>query len=461
MENQYYPIVLSSKDARLVEKYYDDAMACRVSIADAENLIQKLPESCNLWLHAGFDGFPQNARICQKMYEGDGSMPNSWFDYVRSLPAFDLLRDESIIQQNGRHSLTDDQSEDVRDSVFRALDDCLGFEPGLITVPQLAQGEKSERNCVNQSLATFSSEWAEDRNFEGFVYPLIFSGLRGQTEDYDWRGKVDRAIEYANIAGARHLWVVDASLDEEKAAGSYRDSRFPRLIEIHETINEKKDEEMAIIGGPYWGFNLLLWAKQLIDAPVIAVGSGFRYYLSGGIPRNPIPRAVIPPLRRLVFVDSTLARWFEQALEKLSPTEPEYSEMEAPGEDIENMSDEALNSVDEYEKQGSDEDIYSDMLSDVLDEDNIETIVSKLENLSTESRVRAVADEWRDQVAKFYKDWLSSIGEAPAEVRTLRLYQQLSKAYMLGKVLNGQIVDRPGYSGAPSAHAEQLKDFCL
>ena len=461
MTDNYIPIVHSSKDAELVRQHYPDASACRIPLASNLNAREELPEKCKLWIDAGFDGFPQRARLCRKMEERHNKAPNSWYEYCRNLPAFGILADEEITEKDGRNTLSTDHAESLRQTVFEVLDDCLDNSPNLITVPQLAQGSGGNRNCLNRALAELTSEWARKRKFKRLVYPLIFSGLEGQTEGQIWKRKVDTAIDYSRTAAARFFWVVDASLDEEKAAGSLKSTRFPRLISIHEHLRQELRHK-TIIGGPYWGFNILLWAKGLIDYPAIAIGSGFRYYLSGGIPRTPLPRAAIPPLRRLAIADRHLDQWFEHALSKLAPSEPEFAELEDSHERLHSVPPETLETLRAREAQEPDaEEINDQLLSAGLSEDRIETLSEQLERLSDESSIRRLSDEWKDQVARFYKRWLDSIAEAPIGGRRIRLYQQLSNAYMLGEVLGGKIVQKSGFASHPSAHAEQLMPFCL
>jgi len=449
---------MTANDARLVKRHYSDSRACRVLLADAPVVLRQLPRGPGRWLDAGFDGFPGNALLGQKVEENAERYPNRWYNRMKCLPAFELLMNKAVIEKTGTRRLSKKQNTELKATVFGLLDECLRLGADMITVPQLAQGGGPARNCVNMALAKLTAEWAGRNPHTGLVYPIIFSKVSGQTTSRAaWQSKVDTAIKYCGLAGATTCWLVDASLDEEKAASTLRSERFPRLVEIHQYLR-KELADKEIMAGPYWGFNILLWARRLIDLPVIAVGSGFQYHLSGGRATKATPRAALPPLRRLAIADRQLERWFAEALAKLSPSEPEFSQLARSHQELRRTDDQTMKAVDELEAKELEMDKYEELQSAGVD---AQGIYAELEVMQQEVPIRSMSDQWRDQVAKFYKQWMISIAEAPPAGRALRLYQQLSRAYMLGKVLGGKVADRTGYDSRPESHAEQLMQHCL
>ena len=466
IDSPYFPIVSSSNDATLVAKYYPDATACRVLLHQADALKDKLPEGPGIWLDAGFDGFPKNGLIGKAMDQDPAGRTTGWYDFWKKRLAFDLLVDASFTKRDGRSRVKGNERGRLQEAVFQVLDECHEHRPRYLTVPQLAQGEGKTRKCVNRALAELTAEWVKDRGYAGnLVFPLIFSRVSGQTEDKFWRDKVDTAINYCGRAHAHILWTVDASLDEEKARDIFREKRFPRMIEIHQRLRDGLDK-VQVIAGPYWGFNILLWAKELIDAPTIAVGSSYRYYLSGGRATKATPRAAVGPLCRLAVVETRLYSWLADALDKLARNEPEFPELEK----LERMKPETMTNVEEIERKEKEAEDATEESEGALASGyeqieaagmNAERIYAQLEDLAEKTPIREVSELWRDQVASYYREWLSSIAQAPQAGRSLRLYQQLSRAYVLGRILKGKMAARTGYAERPEAHAEQLMQFCL
>jgi hypothetical protein len=174
-------------------------------------------------------------------------------------------------------------------------------------------------------------------------------------------------------------------------------------------MKEELPESAIVIAGPYWGLNLVLWAKRLCRYPAIGVGSGYQYHLSGSLITNqPAIRLAIPPLRRWVRIGE-LREWLTQAMDSITPSDPAYAEFSY--------------------------------------------LRTNLAALSTKPSSRR-------QIAQFYKKWFDEIEAVPAAGRALALYQMLSSAYVLGKTL-------PPFSASektasrPERVAEYLMLNCL
>jgi hypothetical protein len=68
-------------------------------------------------------------------------------------------------------------------------------------------------------------------------------------------------------------------------------------------------QDIAIMSGPNWLLNIVLWARGLTSAPVLGVGGGFQYFLSGGPPYGAAgDRAMLMPILRRAKVAEATAR---------------------------------------------------------------------------------------------------------------------------------------------------------
>ena len=59
------------------------------------------------------------------------------------------------------------------------------------------------------------------------------------------------------------------------------------LVSFHEELQQASKDPKILVAGPYWGMNLVLWARSLVHYPAIGLGTGARYFLSGGILTQP------------------------------------------------------------------------------------------------------------------------------------------------------------------------------
>ncbi len=201
--------------------------------------------------------------------------------------------------------------------------------------------------------------------------------------------------------------MVDQSLVDDSGSGMLRSKRFPGIMALHGELNDRISSKLRM-GGPYWGLNLVLWAKGLIEFPLIGVGSGYNFFLSGGKSRTASARIAIPSLRRRVKVTPGLGTWFDKAIAMLAKSHPAHSEF-----------------------------------------------VNLRKNLT----VLADPSRSREQVANFYKRWFDEIASGPAAGRSMAMFQDLSAAYALGKSLPP--FDDEGTARRPESVAEPLMLSCL
>ncbi|MBX9655584.1 hypothetical protein K2Y11_18360 [bacterium] len=348
-----------------------------------------------LWVDASFDG-------CDDI-EARRSKPkekNAWFDFMGTIPGFEKLAQRSFLAKPV-------QSE-VNVIVKELLNRCVEMKPAWITIPQMPITEGSDRNKLNRALATATGKWKSSSGYSGrLILPLIFMHQKQLNKKTDRNPKVQQAEKCYLDAQADGLWVVDQSLIDDSGSATLRSNRFPGLISLHEELNDRIPSKFRM-GGPYWGLNLVLWAKGLIEFPLIGVGSGYNYFLSGGISRPASARIAIPALRRRVKVSSYLETWFDKAISKLATSHPAHSEFL---------------------------------------------------NLRKNLTVLADSSRSREQVATFYKQWFDGIASVPAAGRSMAMFQDLSAAYALGKALPP--FDDEGTARRPESVAEPLMLSCL
>jgi hypothetical protein len=323
---------------------------------------------------------------------------NQWFDFMCNHTNFEQIADPRF------HA--DPSIPIVREFVNSVLDACAEFGPDWLSVPQLPVVDDAARNKVNRQMAKATSEWKEHSGFKGkLILPLVFTHQAQLNSKVARNPKVQHALRCHGDAGADGIWIVDKNVDDDCGSNTLHDTRFPGIIGLHEEINEAIEPGLAL-GGPYWALNLVLWARGLVNHPVIGVGSGYQYFMSGGHAHYPTARAAIPSLKRLVEVDH-LDGWLQDAMRALPD---EHSAQEEFGE-----------------------------------------ILGQLDDLNDPAVARA-------QVVGFYKAWYDSIDQAEESERSGILYEQFSSAYKLGRKLPDIPKERPR---RPEAVAQMLMLSCL
>lgn len=391
----HIPIVTSDESGRLIKKVYSDSGVVRVALDRVSRLKSFVPHSAKLWIDPCFDG-------CDDI-DSRRSKPsdrNPWFEFMSALPHFDKLA------QSGFRAKP--VQAEVNALVMDLLNRCAALKPTWITVPQMPITDGSGRNKLNRSLAKATGKWQSTSGFSGrLILPLVFTHQNQVNKKTDRNPKVQQAEKCFHDAQAHGFWVVDKSLTDDSGSATLRNKRFPGVIALHEELNARIVSKVRI-GGPYWGLNLVLWTKGLIEFPLIGVGSGYHFFLSGSKSRPASARVAIPSLRRRVRVGPKLGAWLDGAISKLAPSHPSHSEF-----------------------------------------------VNLRKNLTVLSEVPRA----REQVAKFYKQWFDKIASGPKAGRSMALFQDLSTAYAFGKSLPP--LDDEGPARRPEAVVEPLMLSCL
>ena len=362
----HIPFITSRQALKLARSIYGDSSVVRVGL----DLVAQLnPDSkrVKLWIDPGFDGLHDLH---------SQSINSAWYKIISLIQDFAELSKPAFIAKP--------KPSIVETFVSALLDRCLKHNPHWITVPQLPAVSDSVRNKINRELARATGKWKSSRKFDGrLILPLIFTHpdqTRGKTQR---KPKLEQAHRCYDESQADGIWTVDTSIPEEKSSVTIRNTRFKANIELHKELNDTIPSRIRI-AGPYWGMNLLLWARGLIDYPAIGIGSTYQYYMPGGGHSNPpSARLAISPLRRRVNVKQ-LNRWLTETLKIIGASHPDFLELDRIRRQLTVLSDE---------------------------------------------------DTARQQVATFYKRWFDTIAATPAAGRSLGLFQDLSRAFALGRSL--------------------------
>jgi hypothetical protein len=382
----HVPFVNTTKDVTFAREYYADSEICRVSL----ELLNKggMRPAGKLWIDAGIDGFAQND-------------PNpQWRAFVDTLDGADTFAQDCL-----------NPAKAVVDSLVNSvMDACQRERPHWISVPQLPYSRDSSRNKVNRLLAASAGAWKQKRNFQGvLILPVILSHQEQTKNRTEWRPRIDLAKSCFERANASGYWVTDCDLSDQAGIGTFESKRFPGIVGFCEDLRAALGDGGPSIAGPFWGLNMLLWAKGLARYPAIGLGNAYRYNLPGGRQMQGSLRVALPPLRRWAVISPQLRTWLNQAVVKTPPAESVHAQFQS--------------------------------------------LLSDFERLQ-------IADRARRQIAKFYKGWFDSIAGTPPHGRPLALYQDLSAAYVLGKSLP-DLPKKEGSARRPERIARQLMVNCL
>ena len=390
----HIPFITGQDACILVTKHYSDSDYARVQLDRADSLVRHLPRSVKLWLDPSVEGLDDLATR-----RPTADRQNSWFEFMKNIPAFEMLGNPCF------HTNPDPKV--VSQFVSGVLDLCVKHKPAWITVPQLPRASDSSRNRINRLLAKSTGEWKSSHNFSGrFILPLIFTHqdqVNGKTQRNPQVKQAGRCYHEAQADG---FWAVDKTLDDENGSKTLRNTRVPAIVALHQELNDEISSKIKI-AGPYWGMNLLLWARGLVDYPAIGVGNAYQYFLAGGHAKSPITTLAISALRRRVKI-ARLENWLDAAAKTLGQAHPSCPELEQMRKQL-------------------------DLLS--------------------------LPDRAREQVAKFYKAWFSVLAAPPRAGRPLALFQDLSGAFALGRSLPE--FEDEGTARRPESVVEPLMLNCL
>jgi len=395
---EYIPFITGDECCTIVKQTYSDAEVVRIPLDRAAKLISSLGPAAKskVWIDPCVDGLFDLAKR-----RPTPKRPNSWFEHIKTFSHFDKIGSPDYWPQPN--------STEVFAFVSEILNRCAAPPaPIWITVPQIPFSDGAEGNKINRALARATGDWKNQSKFGGqLILPLIATHQTQVNLKTERNPRVRQAERCYQEAHADGFWVVDSSLADDNGSETLGDRRFPGLIAFHEELNESISSKIKI-AGPYWGLNLVLWARGLIDFPAIGIGAGYQYFPSGGTASTPTARIALEHLRRRVRVKPRLKTWLEAVTTDLAPSHPASAEFSK--------------------------------------------IRSQYSALNEPKRAR-------EQVARSYKRWLDAIASAPKAGRSMALYQDLSAAYALGKSLRE--IEDEGTSRRPESVAKPLMLNCL
>ncbi len=400
MTHYHIPFAYSTTDQDLVSSLYSEAAGCRITLQSVLKSGSQPRLKQKLWVDAGVDGLHS-----PKIKQPDYSLNREYKAYIRRFTNYDRVADPDF-QRRPDRKVTIEFVAMMLDQIIRTVPN-----PGWISVPQLPYVDGADRNKVNRLLAEATLRWKSRSasSYGGKLMLPVILAKPGQTDrKTDRNTKVDLAFECFEASGANGVWIVDSTLDDQEGVGSHETDRFPGLIKFQEELNSKLPAEALTVAGPYWGLNLILWARGLVRLPAIGVGKSYQYHIAGGMQRKPVTRVALPPLRRLVVWSPELKPWLEEALRTVTKNDSAY--------------------------------------------DDFSKLLGSFQSLSRGNNAIR-------QVAQFYHDWLGKFESVSASSRALSMYQDLSAAYVLGMGLKPLHWERKVKS--PARIAKQLMVNCL
>jgi hypothetical protein len=386
----HIPFVNTERDCEILRGFYSDSEIVRVTLFGSDKTVHQIPAGPKLWVDGGVDALDRWP-VASEKYQ----------NFLKGFAHCELIADPIFQKQP--------DAVKVREFANSVLNGCMALRPAWLSIPQLPITDDSGRNRINRALADATRCWAAASRFAGrLVLPMVFTHQSQVNLKAARTPKVTLAAKCAQLGGAHGVWIVDSSLMDQEGSKTLEQTRFPSLIKLHEEVVACLAPDMFIVGGPYWGLNLVLWARGLSRYPAIGLGNQYQYHLPGGHIQAAKSRVALAALRRWVVVSQNLQSWLGAALKTLPPKDAARLEFEA----------------------------LAARFSALLRGNN------------------------RDQVAMTYKEWFESLAVTPSPGRALALYQQLSSAYVLGKGLPDLPLDE-GSARRPERVAKQLMLVCL
>jgi hypothetical protein len=392
MMADHIPFLYRRNDCGILSKRYSDSVAVRLSLDTIQNVFSALPSGPLRWLDPAIDGIDK--------WKNPKSVSEDYKLFIQKFSGSAKITDASF-QKNPEISV-------VKDFTWAVLDECTRlFKPDWLSVLTLPLASDSSRNKITRNFAEATASWKSDRQFRGkLILPIIITHISEIKLKVERQKRIKLITDSYAISGASGIWVVDRSLADQEGAQPLESIRFPKLIEFHQELCENLPKDMIAIAGPYWGMNLILWARGLVKYPAVSLGKSYQYHSPGGKLRKSSERVALPPLKRWAVANSHLHKWLGDALKIIPKDDSAHAELYAV-----------------------------------------------LQNFAR------LTHDGREQVANFYKDWFNKIAAVSEPGRALALFQDFSSAYALGKGLPDIPMKGPGRKAAQVA--KQFMVNCL
>ena len=269
----YIPFVNSENDCAILNKYYPEPHAIRLSIESVNRLQDRIPTHHRLWLDPAVDAYdhiraanwPKRRADWKSWHKGVWASFEGCF---KPVPDYEVLLEEKpwLKKHEGR----------VNRFVSSLLDRCLEFQPAWITVPQLPLNSTPKQ--LNDCLARAAGFWRNAVQHEvELIQPIIITGLGTLKQGHSRDKVLTEALERRGNAAAGAVWVVDTNLSDQNRNADFP-KRYENLVEFHTKLKERLSPGTPVVGGPYWGMNIVLWARGLCSNPAISLGTRYTYY---------------------------------------------------------------------------------------------------------------------------------------------------------------------------------------
>lgn len=390
----HIPFVSGEDECGFVNGVYPDSEVVRVPL-DRIQKLQPLLKGRRLWIDPAFEGFHHEIKHRQE----------KWTDYIVQFVHHACFDNPAFLSKPVQ--------QQVNEFVEAMLNRAASHQPTWLTIPQFPVGKKEPKNKINWALVEATVRWREKSNYKGkLILPFVVTNqnqISGKTARNKHVAFIKKCFEQTKqkIDG---FWWVDSTLADQTGTDNFRDVRFRALINMCNELDAVLSERIFKISGPYWGMNLVLWAKANINYPAISLGRSYQYRIIGlKVTNQASVRLPLPPLRRWVSVTPDLEEWLDQVVGMLAPNDPACTEF-----------------------------------------------AQQLKSYGVISNDPAA----RLEVVRFYKHWFDSISAHPKAGRALALYQDLSSAYVLGKALP-ELPKSENTARNPARVAEQLMFNCL
>jgi hypothetical protein len=389
----YVPFINSEYDCQAATQFNSDAAVMRVSLESIEKTRSKLPSGPKRWIDASIDGLH---------YKDPSKLSDNYQLHLNKFIGYQQIANPDF-QKNPNKDV-------VKQFVDSVLNLCKSEAPDWISVPQLPIVSDASRNKINKLFAELADQWKVKAAYTGkFILPVIFTHQNQINKKTERNKKIVSISACYSAARADGIWAADHTLNDQDGSGKF-DERFPALRKFHEELNEKMPENTITIAGPYWGINLVLWARGCVQFPAIGLGGSYKYNIPGQKLPKGIVRVALRPLRRWAIASPSLKGWLSDTVASLP------------------AGDAARADFASLEKE-----------------------FAKLQ----------VVPNAKLQIAAFYKSWFDKFSALPQPGRALALYQDLSSAYVLGKTLEALPDAREGTARRPERVAQQLMMNCL
>lgn len=381
MPNACIPIVNGNQDCRLVSKYYANCQIVRLPLDRAADLSKQLGPGVQRWIDPCVDGLQRST-----------GLTDDYTNYIAGLKNGHRIRKDGL---SGQCSDTE-VAEFVSDLMSRAM----AVLPAWVTIPQLPFLSTPDRGRqkLNKQMAMAVDAWKSRSGASvKLVLPVILCERDVLNKKTEWRNKVIASVKQSlQQCHADSIWVVNSELEDEHGSQPNELLRLPGLVRFHGELLDALQGGYAVLAGPYWAMNVVLWARGLIDRPVIGVATGFKYHISGGIARTANDRIALAPLLRRAEV-AGLNTWLQQTQQILLSNVTPAAAVQGMGASFGQAA-------------------------------------AEFASLSRQlGRLRG--ELAREQVAAFYRDWLDRLERTAPSMRALALHQEMSSAHVVGRIV--------------------------